>query len=120
LAREESAKELNSLRLKGRNALYKYYQEKDIDATALLVTRECPDITQESMRSDTFQATTKLTQLVNVQAGGSKKQYLIRTERGSGRKYVLQRGRKWFLDMNRGKYRYANGSKTEIYVCGGH
>jgi hypothetical protein len=50
-------------------------------------------------------------------AGGSNKRYyILKTEKKTCRRFVMCKGRKWYLDEHRGKYRYSL-DKTSVAIC---
>jgi len=51
--------------------------------------------------------------------GSSSKNYKIYVCSETNRKYIRKSNERWYLDENRGKYRYSDEKKTKITVVGG-
>jgi hypothetical protein len=52
-----------------------------------------------------------------IPAGGNtKKSYIIHTCKESHRKYIRKANKRWYIDENRGKYRYIDDTKKKITI----
>ena len=91
----------------------------DLEVKSCIPCAKAPLITKTSIRSCATQAQANfISQSLpsNLMARGGSKSYIIHTCRKTKRKYIRRSNSRWYLDENRGKYKYLNTDKKNIVL----
>lgn len=97
-----------------------FFEKKECEPCDLKESQACEPCHKAELITGNIIPTCSINNYVNyvssAAGGGSVKSYVIHLCKETKRKYIRKSNTRWYLDENRGKYKYLNQEKTRIVL----